>query len=144
MYHTVLCSRVNSVVVEPSAVFPAPYEQLIAIGESESASVQRFCKLLQVEREPVYTYDNPEIPVLVLNGGYDPVTPQLYGESVARNFQNAHVYTFPGVGHGSMFATPGNPAATCVEAIALDFLADPNQTPESSCLSEVKPLFVVE
>jgi pimeloyl-ACP methyl ester carboxylesterase len=144
MYHAVLCSRVNSVVVEPSAVFLAPYEQLIAIGESESASVQRFCKLLQVEREPVYTYDNPEIPVLVLNGGYDPVTPQLYGEAVARNFQNVHVYTFPGVGHGSMFATPGTPAATCVEAIALDFLADPNQMTESSCLSEVKPIFESE
>lgn len=142
MYHTVLCSRVDSVVMKPSAVFPAPYEQLIAIGESESASTERFCKLLQVEREPIFAYDNPEIPVLVLNGGYDPVTPQLYGETVARNFQNAHVYTFPGVGHGSMFAPPGTPAATCVKAIALDFLSDPNQTPDSRCLADVKPIFV--
>lgn len=144
MYHTVLCSRVDSVVVQPSTVFPAPYQQMIAIGESESASTERFCELLQVEREPVYAYDNPEIPVLVLNGGYDPVTPQRYGETVAHNFQNAHVYTFPGVGHGSMFAPTGTPAATCVEAIALDFLADPNQTPESSCLDEVKPRFEYE
>ncbi len=75
----------------------------------------------------------------MLNGGYDPVTPQLYGETVARNFQNAYVYTFPGVGHGSMVAPSGTPASTCVEAITLDFLADPTQTPESSCLSEVKP-----
>ncbi|HIK44427.1 MAG TPA: alpha/beta fold hydrolase [Leptolyngbyaceae cyanobacterium M65_K2018_010] len=144
MYHTVLCSRVDSIAVDPSTVFPAPYPQLLAIGESESASTKRFCELLQVEREPVFAYDNPEIPVLVLNGGYDPVTPQRYGETVARNFQNAHVYTFPGVGHGSMFAPAGTPAATCVEAIALDFLADPNQTPESSCLSEVKPRFEYE
>ncbi|WP_416674244.1 alpha/beta hydrolase [Egbenema bharatensis] len=144
MYHAVLCSRVDSVVVEPSTVFPAPYEPLIAIGESESASTESFCELLQVEREPVYVYDNTEIPVLVLNGGYDPVTPQLYGETVARNFQNAYVYTFPGVGHGSMFAPPGTPAATCVEAIALDFLADPAQIPESSCLTEVTPRFEYE
>jgi pimeloyl-ACP methyl ester carboxylesterase len=144
MYHTVLCSRVTSIAVEPSAVFPAPYEQLIAAGEGESASVQRFCELLQVEREPVYAYDNTEIPVLVLNGGYDPVTPQLYGETVARNFQNAYVYTFPGVGHGSMVAPPGTPAATCVEAISLDFLADPTQTPESSCLADVEPRFEYE
>jgi pimeloyl-ACP methyl ester carboxylesterase len=144
MYHTVLCSRVNSVVVKPSTVFPAPYEQLIAPGESESASVQRFCELLQVEREPIFAYNNTDIPVLVLNGGYDPVTPQLYGETVARNFQNAHVYTFPGVGHGSMLAPPGTPAATCVEAIGIDFLAKPNQAPNSRCLTQVKPLFVVE
>ncbi len=144
MYHAVLCSRVDSIAVDPSTVFPAPYEQLIAIGENESASYQRFCDLLQVEREPVFAYDNTEIPVLVLNGGYDPVTPQLYGEAVARNFQNVHVYTFPGVGHGSMLAPAGTPAATCVEAIALDFLADPAQTPESSCLSEVEPRFKYE
>lgn len=144
MYHAVLCSRVDSIAVDPSTVFPAPYEQLIAIGENESASYQHFCDLLQVEREPVFAYDNTEIPVLVLNGGYDPVTPQLYGEAVARNFQNAHVYTFPGVGHGSMFAPAGTPAATCVEAIALDFLSDPNQTPDSRCLSEVKPRFEYE
>lgn len=144
MYHAVLCSRVDSVAVDPSTVFPAPYEQLIAIGESESASTERFCELLQVEREPIFAYDNPEIPVLVLNGSYDPVTPQRYGETVARNFQNAYVYTFPGVGHGSMVAPPGTPAATCVEAIALDFLADPTQTPESSCLAEVTPRFEYE
>lgn len=144
MYHAVLCSRVNSVAVDPSTVFPAPYEQLIAIGENESASYQHFCDLLQVEREPVFAYDNTEIPVLVLNGGYDPVTPQLYGETVARNFQNAHVYTFPGVGHGSMFAPGGTPAATCVEAIGINFLAKPNQAPDSRCLTQVKPLFVVD
>ena len=144
MYHAVLCSRVDSVAVDPSTVFPAPYEQLTAIGESESASTERFCELLQVEREPIFAYDNTEIPVLVLNGGYDPVTPQLYGETVARNFQNAYVYTFPGVGHGSMVAPPGTPAATCVEAIALDFLADPTQTPESSCLADVEPRFKYE
>lgn len=144
MYHAVLCSRANSVVVKPSTVFPAPYEQLITIGESESASTERFCELLQVEREPIFAYDNTEIPVLVLNGGYDPVTPQLYGETVARNFQNAHVYTFPGVGHGSMFAPPGTPAATCVAAIADDFLAAPQQKPDSKCLSKVKPIFEYE
>nr|WP_306467036.1 alpha/beta hydrolase [Thermoleptolyngbya sichuanensis] len=144
MYHTVLCSRVDSIAVDPSTVFPAPYEQLIAIGENESASYQHFCDLLQVEREPVFAYDNTEIPVLVLNGGYDPVTPQRYGEAVARNFQNAHVYTFPGVGHGSMFAPGGTPAATCVEAIALDFLADPNQPSNHRCIDEVKPIFKYE
>jgi hypothetical protein len=55
-----------------------------------------------------------------------------------------HVYTFPGVGHGSMFAPGGTPAATCVEAIALDFLSDRNQTPDGRCLAEVKPIFVYE
>ncbi|MBW4659308.1 MAG: alpha/beta hydrolase [Drouetiella hepatica Uher 2000/2452] len=144
MYHTVLCARSNSVQTEAATLFPAPYEQLIPIGLSESASVDRFCEILQVEPEAPFAYDNTNIPVLVLNGSYDPVTPQTYGEKVARNFETAYVYTFPGVGHGSFFAPADTPAGQCVAAIATDFLTDPQQTPDSRCLTEVKPIFVYE
>jgi pimeloyl-ACP methyl ester carboxylesterase len=144
MYHTVLCARTNSVQTEPSTLFPTPYEQLIPVGLSESASVDRFCEILQVEQEAPFAYDNTDIPVLVLNGTYDPVTPQTYGERVASNFETAYVYTFPGVGHGSFFAPAETPAGQCVASIATDFLADPQQTPDSRCLTEVKPIFVYE
>ncbi|HEY9628175.1 MAG TPA: alpha/beta hydrolase [Coleofasciculaceae cyanobacterium] len=144
MYHTVLCARSNSVQTEAATLFPAPYEQLIPVGLSESASVDRFCKILQVESEKPFAYDNTDIPVLVLNGSYDPVTPQIYGERVASNFETAYVYTFPGVGHGSFFAPAETPAGQCVAAIALNFLSDPNQPPDSRCLANVNPIFVYE
>lgn len=144
MYHTVLCARAKSIQVTPSQVLPPPYPQLIPVGIREAEAVTKACDVLQVELKPPFVYENPEIPTLVLNGAYDPVTPQPYGEAVARNLKTAYVYTFPGVGHGALFAPKGMPAAACVTQIATDFLANPKQTPDSSCLTQIKPLFVVE
>ena len=142
MYHSVLCSRTNSIQTDASTLFPPPYEQLIPVGRSQSDRVERFCELLQMEQEAPFAYDNLDIPVLLLNGTYDPVTPQAYGEAVASNFTTAYVYTFPGVGHGSFFAPAATPAGECVKAIAIDFLANPQQKPDSNCIDQVKPIFV--
>jgi pimeloyl-ACP methyl ester carboxylesterase len=106
--------------------------------------VAKVCAILQADLKPPFVYENPEIPTLVLNGAYDPVTPQPYGEAVARNLKSAYVYTFPGLGHGSFFPPPGMPATDCVMQIATDFLAKPRQAPNSNCLTQLKPLFVVE
>jgi hypothetical protein len=56
----------------------------------------------------------------------------------------AYVYPFPGVGHGALFAPRGMPAEVCVTQIAADFLANPMRAPDSRCLTQVKPAFVVE
>lgn len=144
MYHTVLCARTKSLQVTPSQVLPPPYPQFIPLGIREAEAVTKVCDVLQSELKPPFIYANPEIPTLVLNGTYDPVTPQPYGEAVARNLKTAYVYTFPGVGHGSLFPPRGMPAAACVTQIAADFLANPKQAPNSSCLTQIKPLFVVE
>jgi pimeloyl-ACP methyl ester carboxylesterase len=80
----------------------------------------------------------------LFNGTYDPVTPQPYGEAVAKNLKTAYVYTFPGVGHGALFVPKDMPAGTCSTQIAAEFLANPQQAPDSSCLTQIKPRFVVE
>ncbi len=144
MYHTVLCVRAKSVQVTPDQVLPPPYPQLIPVGIREAEAVTKACDVLQAELKPPFVYENPEVPTLVLNGSYDPVTPQPYGEAVAKNLKTAYVYTFPGIGHGSLFAPRGMPAEACVTQIATDFLASPKQVPDSSCLTQIKPAFVVE
>lgn len=144
MYHTILCARARSIQVTPDQVLPPPYPQLLPLGIREARAVANACDVLLVEQKPPFVYENPDIPTLVLNGAYDPVTPQPYGEAVARNMNTAYVYTFPGVGHGALFAPRGMPAEACVTQIAADFLANPKQTPDSRCLSQIKPAFVVE
>ncbi len=144
MYHTVLCARVRSIRVTPDQVLPPPYPQLLPLGIREAKAASNACDVLQVELKPPFVYENPDIPTLVLNGSYDPVTPQPYGEAVARNMNTAYVYTFPGVGHGALFAPRGMPAAACVTQIAADFLANPKQVPNSDCLNEIEPAFVIE
>jgi pimeloyl-ACP methyl ester carboxylesterase len=144
MYHSVLCVRSNSVQATSSQVLPPPFPQLVAWGIREGEAVAKVCSILEADLKPPFVYENTEIPTLVLNGTYDPVTPQPYGEAVARNLKTAHVYTFPGLGHGSFFPPPGMPATDCVIRIATDFLAKPGQAANSSCLTQVKPMFVVE
>lgn len=144
MYHSVLCVRQKSVQATPEQVLPPPYPQLIALGVREGETVGNVCKILQAELKPPFAFRNTDIPTLVLNGSYDPVTPQPYGEAVASHLKTTRVYTFPGLGHGSFFPPPGMPATDCVIRIATDFLARPRQAPDSSCLTQVKPLFVVE
>ncbi len=144
MYHTVVCARGRSVQVQPAQVLPPPYPQLLPLGQRDAEAVNNACDVLQVEQKPPFVYANPQIPTLVLNGSYDPVTPAPYGEAVARNLTTAYLYTFPGVGHGTLFAPQGMPAAACVTQIAADFLTNPMQTPDGRCLAQVKPAFVVE
>lgn len=144
MYHTVLCARARSVQATPDQVMPPPYAQFIPWGIRESDGVKNVCDILQADLKPPFVFENTQIPTLVLNGTFDPVTPQPYGEAVAGNLKNAYVFTFPGLGHGSFFPPPGMPATSCSIKIATDFLANPARAPNSSCLTQVKPLFVVE
>ncbi len=144
MYHTVVCARGRSVRVLPDQVLTPPYPQLLPLGVREAEAVNNACAVLQVEQKPPFVHANPQIPTLVLNGSDDPITPAPYGEAVARNQTTAYVFTFPGVGHGALFAPAGMAAATCVTQIAADFLANPRQAPDSRCLAQVRPTFVVE
>lgn len=144
MYHSVLCTRAKSVQATPDEALPPPYTQLLAWGQREGEAVRQVCALMQGELKQPFVYANTHIPTLVLNGSYDPVTPQPYGEAVASHLKAARVYTFPGLGHGSFFPPNGMAATDCVIRIATDFLARPTQTPGSQCLSQVKPMFVVE
>lgn len=144
MYHSVVCVRAKSIQTTPDQALPPAFPQLRAWGEREGEALAKVCAILEADRKPAFVFRNPEIPTLILNGAYDPVTPQPYGEAVARNLKTAHVYTFPGLGHGSFFPPAGMPATDCSIAIATEFLANPGQAPNSSCLAQVKPLFVVE
>jgi len=144
MYSAVLCARTASVTVDPATLFPPPYPQLAFFGSQEKALVDRSCEVLQVELEPPFADKNTEVPALVFNGQFDPVTPEVYGKAVASNLKNAYVYTFPGVGHVSLVAKANTTGAACAQTIALAFLTDPNRAPDSRCLAEVKPVFESE
>ncbi len=51
------------------------------------------------------TYYEPvssSVPVLILSGDLDPVTPPSWGEAVSRHLSNARHFVFPGTGHGAI------------------------------------------
>lgn len=141
MYHTVMCARTNSLRVTPAQVLPTPYPQLLPLGKREADGVRNACEVIKVGLKPPFAYANPDIPTLIFNGAYDPVTPRPYGEAVSRQFKTSDVYTFPNVGHIALILKPGLPAAACSAQIARDFLNKPDKRPDSSCLTQLKPVF---
>ncbi len=79
-----------------------------------------------VETQPVYS----DIPTLVLEGEYDPITPPSSGWLAAETLSQSFFYEFPGLGHGVT-------AAACPAAIAAAFVQDPTREPDTSCIAEL-------
>jgi pimeloyl-ACP methyl ester carboxylesterase len=72
------------------------------------------------------------VPALVTSGQYDPDTPPEWGRQVAETLSNAFYFEFPGQTHLPLFVHP------CGKAMALEFLDDPKQRPEDSCLRRTR------
>ncbi|KGJ86479.1 alpha/beta fold hydrolase [Colwellia psychrerythraea] len=75
------------------------------------------------------------LPVLMLNGLQDAQTPAAWGILVAQNMPNAQNLTNPQGGHGQLFSD-----STCFNTIASDFLAEPNNVVDSSCVDKIPAL----
>lgn len=67
------------------------------------------------------------IPTMLLSGGFDPITPPEYAETVASTLSNSFNYVFPSGGHGQMLD------GDCADNMILEFLANPASPPDSSC-----------
>lgn len=72
-----------------------------------------------------------DIPTLVLTGEFDPVTPPEYGQLVARYLSDSYFFELPGIGHDILGASE------CARSIIGDFIADPTQLPDASCIAEM-------
>jgi pimeloyl-ACP methyl ester carboxylesterase len=77
-----------------------------------------------------------EIPTLIMNGGYDPVTPLAFGQAAAEQLSTRYLYEFPSMGHGSVWENWVDP---CPASIAQQFLVDPAVEPDSSCIAAMAP-----
>lgn len=71
-----------------------------------------------------------KVPTLLLSGQFDPITPPEFGAAVAKNLPNSYAYTFSNTGHGAFLSSQ------CAEAIMLNFLDNPTQSPDAFCLQQ--------
>ncbi len=72
------------------------------------------------------------IPTLILAGQYDVATPPRWAWLTAATLPNSYLFVVPGAGH-SLLTT-----ADCTVAITDDFLANPDQSPNTDCLDEIE------
>jgi pimeloyl-ACP methyl ester carboxylesterase len=131
MYYSVTCAEdadfrpedVNLTGVRP------------ALAERERLDTQAFLTTCQRWSVPELgpAVDQPvrsDVPVLVFNGRFDPITPPSFGETAAQTLSRSVVVTFPTLAHGSMTDS------ACASRIARAFLDDPAQRPDTSCVTE--------
>jgi len=80
--------------------------------------------------EPLQT----DIPVLLLSGGNDPVTPPAYGEQAKQGMKNSVHLVMPGLGHGQI-------VSPCIDEVIARFLANGTTTGlDAACTRDVRPM----
>jgi|GEM_PF-899767 len=104
--------------------------------EEQEYAVCQFWKVNKVpaaQKQPVVS----SLPALVLTGEYDPITPPALGQEVAKKLSHSYFFTFPGQGHGQQYSS------ACSDQIIMAFEDNPNQAPDSTCISQMsEPQFV--
>jgi hypothetical protein len=87
-------------------------------------------------------YAETELPLLLLQGTWDPATRPGPAEAVHRAFEapNHHWVEIPRGAHGALGTLPTTSGELCGSRIVHAFLDDPTRAPDVSCLEELAPL----
>lgn len=75
------------------------------------------------------------VPVLILQGGMDTITPPSWAAAAQRTLANAYYLEFPGQGH-VVIQQPVSVTSGCPAQITRTFLDAPTRPPDATCLSE--------
>lgn len=108
-------------------------------AQNQAETMFEICKLWRVKKSPILE-DQPitsDIPTLVLAGVYDPVTVPAWGELASRTLSKSYFYTFPNAAHG-VFAS-----GDCAVNMIGNFVNNPNEKPDSTCIESLEMKFYV-
>jgi pimeloyl-ACP methyl ester carboxylesterase len=138
VYHTVECYERGPFMLppEPGRRFPGirPHMVFFDIDRQVCAGwwdVQAGPE----EARPVKS----DLPVLVLAGEYDPITPPAWGRLAAETLPNSRFLEFPGAGHAALGS------GACAEGILVAFLDDPTGPLDTDCIAAMPaPEFVTD
>lgn len=72
-----------------------------------------------------------DLPVLVMAGSYDPITPPSGGREILAGLSNGFFFEYPHTGHGAL-------SDPCAQAMALEFFAEPSASPDDACIDEIE------
>src|SRR5262249_10240509 len=75
-----------------------------------------------------------DVPILILAGQYDPVTPAELGRKLLPHLSHARLVVIPGAGHALA-------RTKCGRALMAQFLTEPTATLDDSCVGETARAF---
>jgi pimeloyl-ACP methyl ester carboxylesterase len=87
----------------------------------------------EAETQPVWS----EIPTLILSGAYDNLTPVSWNKSAFETLPNGIFVLAPGAAHGVITYS------ACADQIAQAFINDPDVSPNTACLADLQPKWVL-
>ena len=109
--------------------FPAEVLQFIPVAGRifEDCAIWDAGSAAADELRPVHS----DVPVLILGGTFDMVTPYVWTERVAAGLENAQLVAIPGGGHGLVHTIP------CAQALMTAFIDDPAAPLDTTCATSL-------
>lgn len=138
MYYTVMCAEDADFVADDldlSGIHPY-------IADFNSTAAVDFLEVCQVwDVEPLGSGADKnvesDVPVLLLSGGFDPVTPASNAQLAAISLANSYQVELPRGAHGQMLDDG------CGDSIIDAFWKNPHQAPDTTCVADDdSPLFI--
>jgi pimeloyl-ACP methyl ester carboxylesterase len=131
MYYSVICAEdADFTLSEQPLDGVRPY--IVTMEKQGLTSLLETCKTWNVT--PIGAVaDKPvtsDVPVLLLSGYFDPVTPADFAAQAAATLPHSYSFVFPAGGHGQMLSDD------CANHIILSFLEDPTKAPDAACLQK--------
>jgi pimeloyl-ACP methyl ester carboxylesterase len=120
-----------------NAALDPPFQNL---AEGDAEELQKICQLWDVKPSDAKQHRvlKTKLPILILSGKQDPVTPPAWGKLLHDSIPGSYFYTFPGAAHDVFNTQPD--VHVCAESIILHFMEDSSQSPDGTCISKLKPL----
>ncbi len=133
MYYSVLCAEDSDVNPEDANTTGLRSETARYLAHDVRSFLET-CKRFDVEQLPD-SVDDPvrsDLPVLLMSGQFDPITPPSNASEAAKTLPNSYELIFPNAGHGALNSSD------CGMQIAADFLNKPGVRPDTTCIKNLK------
>lgn len=131
-YHT------NDITIDPKYSIFAEGMFRMGLGGKYLREVQKIWDINILDAENILFQNPVDVPVIVLNGKYDPAIPEQSDAVMKAQFKHCYHYRFDGIAH-SVFDN----AIECALPMLLQFLDDPSNAPDSNCMEKYKQNYLL-
>lgn len=135
MFNSIFCSEEADFTAEEAQAADVDVRPELQVFRS-AREILATCKIWDVPAlgPEAHTAAASDIPALVLNGEFDPLTPPEFGQRVAAGLSKATQVLFKAQGHGQA------PANACASGLIANFLNAPAVPLDTSCAQGSAPL----
>ncbi|MFZ6028483.1 MAG: alpha/beta fold hydrolase [Chloroflexota bacterium] len=138
MYYSVMCAE-DADFTPDDMILSDIHPYIAGFHRNDAAEFLEICEDWDVEPlgRAVDEAVQHDLPVLLLSGGFDPITPSEYAEIAAASLTNSYQVEFPRGAHGQLFD------GGCADSIVQAFWQNPGQAPDTACVAEQStPAFI--